>query len=83
MEYILERLLRTETSAMISIADQKIFTELGVKNYQFIHIDGCKCKLCSDIDGRVFILSEYFVGLTAPPLHPNCNDRAVPVVNEE
>ena len=30
------------------------------------------CSLCADMDGKVFKMSDYQVGLTAPPFHPWC-----------
>lgn len=77
IDKILTRLLRTESSAVSSIAHKKIYEKLGVKRYRFIHIDGCDCEKCNDMHDRVFLLSEYEVGITANPLHPNCDDRTM------
>lgn len=30
------------------------------------------CSLCAQLDGKVFRMSDYQVGLTAPPFHPWC-----------
>lgn len=79
METILKRLWRTESSAISSIARKNIFEKLGIKKYQFIHVDGCVCERCSDMHNRIFPIAEYIVGVTANPLHPNCNDITVPI----
>lgn len=81
METILKRLWRTESNAISSIARQKIYEKLGITHYRFIHIDKCNCEQCSDIDGQVFPISEYVVGVTANPLHPNCRDTTEPIAN--
>ena len=81
MEKILTRLVRTESSATSSMLRQTVYKELGVKKYRFIHIDGCTCEKCNDMHNRVFLISEYVVGATANPLHPNCDDTTMPVVD--
>jgi SPP1 gp7 family putative phage head morphogenesis protein len=40
--------------------------------------DGHTCELCQPMDGKVFKLSERMVGVTAPPIHPNCRCATVP-----
>lgn len=79
METILKRLWRTESNAVSSIARKQAYEKLGITKYQFLHLDKCHCEECSDMDGRVFPVSEYEVGVTANPLHPNCRDITVPV----
>lgn len=81
MEKILTRLWRTESNAISSLSRQRIYETLGIKKYRFVHIDGCHCEVCSDMDNRVFPVSEYEVGVTANPLHPNCRDITVPIQN--
>lgn len=81
MEKILKRLLRTESNAVSSLARKQIYETLGVKKYRFLHLDGCKCEKCADMHNRVFPLSEYIVGTTANPLHPNCGDTTEPVAD--
>ena len=80
MDTILARLWRTEANAVSSLARQKIFKELGITKYRFIHVDGCTCEKCSDMHNKVFPISEYVVGITANPLHPNCKDRTEPIM---
>lgn len=80
MEKILKRLWRTEANAVSSIARKKIYEELGVSRFRFLHLDRCECEKCSGMDGLVFPLSEYIVGVTANPLHPNCRDITEPII---
>lgn len=75
----LKRLLRTEANAVSSLSRKQVYKTISVKKYKFIHNDGCNCKTCTDMDGQIFPLSEYEVGVTANPLHPNCRDYTIPV----
>ena len=81
MEKILRRLWRTEANAVSSITRKRIYEELGITKYRFLHLDKCDCEKCSNMDRLVFPLSEYIVGITANPLHPNCRDITEPVMN--
>lgn len=81
IETVMKRLWRTESNAISSICRQKAYETLGIKKYKFVHVDGCSCEKCSDLHGRVFPVSEYEVGITANPLHPNCNDTTMPVTD--
>lgn len=80
IDKIIRRLWRTESNAISSIARQKIYEELGVNRFRFLHLDKCDCKKCSNLDGLVFPISEYIVGVTANPLHPNCRDTTEPIM---
>ena len=79
MEKILKRRWRTESNAISSIARQKSYEQLGIKKYRFIHDDKCVCEKCTAMDGQIFPVSEYVVGVTANPLHENCRDYTLPV----
>ena len=39
--------------------------------------------LCQDMDGRHYPMSQYEVGVTAPPFHPWCRSTTVPYFNDE
>lgn len=81
METILKRLWRTEANAVSSIARHEVYKTLGVTKYRFLHLDGCVCEVCSGMHKQVFPISEYVVGVTANPLHPNCGDITEPILN--
>ena len=82
METILKRLWRTESNAVSSITRGRIYETLGVKKYRFLHLDGCHCEVCTNMHGQVFPISEYIVGVTANPLHPNCGDVTEPIIEK-
>ena len=67
------RLVMTESAYFSSAAQKDCFASLGVERYKIVaSFDHDTCALCGDLDGKVFKMSEYEVGLTAPPFHPWC-----------
>lgn len=72
----------TESTAVGSLARQKIFRELGVEKYQFYtKEDERRCETCGAMHGLIFPMSAYEVGVTASPMHPNCRCWEVPVLD--
>lgn len=83
MENVLERLVGTETTAMTSLVRNEIFKELGIDKYQFFtRADERVCETCGPMHGMIFRTSEYEVGVTASPIHPNCRCWEVPIVGD-
>ena len=67
------RLVMTESAYFASAAQKDSFTALGVERFKVVAtFDKDTCGLCGGMDGQVFQMSEYQVGLTAPPFHPWC-----------
>lgn len=67
------RLVMTESAYFSSAAQKDCYTALGVEKYKIVaSFDHDTCELCAAMDGKVFKMSEYQVGLTAPPFHPWC-----------
>ena len=67
------RLIMTESAAFSSAAQKDCYEELGVERYKVVaSLDRDTCELCGAMDGQVFKMPEYQVGLTAPPFHPWC-----------
>lgn len=76
-------LVMTESAAASAQARKKCFSELDVDRYQFdAALDGRTCETCGSMDGKVFKMSEYEIGITANPLHPNCRCCTVPYFAE-
>lgn len=76
-------LIMTEAAAASAVARKKCFSELDVDRYQFdATLDGKTCDICGALDGKVFKMSEYEIGITANPLHPNCRCCTVPYFDE-
>lgn len=73
------RLVQTEETAIASRANQNAFKELSVDKYQYIAtLDSRTSDICQTFDLRVFEISQYEVGTTAPPLHVNCRSTTAP-----
>ena len=67
------RLVMTESAYFASAAQKDCFNALDVERYTIVaSFDHDTCELCAGLDGKVFKMSEYQVGLTAPPFHPWC-----------
>lgn len=73
------RLLMTETAAIASMAQQDCFKELDIKQYEIVAtLDTRTSEICRDMDGKVFDMKDYQVGVTAPPFHPYCRSCTCP-----
>lgn len=73
------RLVMTESAAFSSAAQKDCYNALDVEQYQLIEtLDNETCELCSALDGKVYKMSEYQVGVTAPPFHPWCRGCTAP-----
>ena len=77
------RLIMTEAAAFSSAAQKDCFDELGVERFRVVAaLDRDTCELCGAMDGQVFKMSEYQVGLTAPPFHPWCRCCTAPYFDD-
>lgn len=73
------RLVMTESAYFSSAAQKDCFAALDVEKYKIVaSFDHDTCELCAAMDGKVFKMSEYQVGLTAPPFHPWCRCCTAP-----
>lgn len=80
IDYVVETLGLSESTAIGSMARQKIFNELGISKYQFYtKVDERRCETCGAMHGLIFPISAYEVGVTASPLHPRCRCWEVPI----
>ncbi len=77
-------IIQTETAAISSAAQKDCYKELDVKEYEIVEtLDSRTCDVCADLDSKVFKMSEYQVGVTAPPFHPRCRGCTAPYFNDE
>lgn len=73
------RLIMTEAAYISQAAQKDCYKELDVEQYQFIAtLDSRTSEICQAMDGQIFPMSAYQIGVTAPPLHPNCRSTTVP-----
>jgi SPP1 gp7 family putative phage head morphogenesis protein len=78
------RMVMTEQAYFSSEAQKDCFKELDVDQYEIVAtLDSVTSDLCRSMDGRVFNMSEWEVGVTAPPFHPWCRTTTVPYFDDE
>lgn len=78
------RLVMTESAVFANKARKECMENLGVQEFEVIEtLDGITCPKCGSMDGKHFPMSEYVVGVTAPPFHPNCRGCTSPYFDDE
>lgn len=77
------RLVMTESAAFASAAQKDCFKELDVEKYQILAtLDSRTSAICQEMDGKVFKMSEWEVGVTAPPFHVWCRTTTIPYFDD-
>ena len=77
------RLVYTEGAYFQMASQGDCFNALGVKKFQFIAtLDDRTSDICRDMDGKVFDMKEYAVGVNVPPLHPWCRSCTAPYYDD-
>lgn len=72
-------LVMTESAAIASATQKECFRELDVERFQFdATLDGSTCEICQSMDQKLFKMSQFEIGVTAPPIHPKCRCCTVP-----
>lgn len=72
-------LVYTESSYFSEQAQREVYKELDVEEYELVEtLDSHTCEICGPLDGKVFPMSQYQPGITAPPFHPRCRGTTVP-----
>jgi len=78
------RIVRTETTAMASIAERETYKQAGVTQYEYMStLDSKTCPTCGPMDGQRFEMSAWTMGVTVPPLHPNCRCTTIPYIPDD
>lgn len=78
------RLVMTESAFIASSAEKDSFKELGVEEYEILAtLDTKTSDICRAMDGKHFPMSQYQIGVTAPPFHPWCRSTTVPFFDDE
>ncbi len=73
------RLVMTESAAFASFSQKDCYDDLGVEKYEIVETpDNETCEVCGELDGKVFNMSDFQVGTTAPPFHPWCRGFTAP-----
>lgn len=78
------RLVMTEAAFFHSASTKDCYKDLGVERYEVLAtLDKRTSDVCRALDGKVFRMSEYEVGVTAPPFHTWCRTTTVPYFDDE
>ncbi len=78
------RLVMTESAYFSSVSQKDCYSDLGIKEYEIVAtLDSHTSEICQELDGKVFKMSDYEVGVTAPPFHCYCRTCTVPYFNDE
>lgn len=81
--YAATRLVQTEQAYFHSVSQEEAFKDLDVEEFEIVAtLDLHTSEICQDMDGQHFKMSEYEIGVTAPPFHPNCRSVVVPYFDD-
>lgn len=83
-KYNASRLIMTESAYFNSLATNDELKDLGVDQFEILAtLDSHTSSICRAMDGKHFNVSDYKVGVTAPPFHPHCRTTTVPYFDDE
>ncbi len=78
------RLVMTESAFFSSAGQKECFNSLNVKQYEIVAtLDTHTSEICQKLDGKVFDMKDYEVGITAPPFHCWCRSVTAPYFDDE
>jgi SPP1 gp7 family putative phage head morphogenesis protein len=77
------RLVMTESAAFASASQRDAFNALNVKRFEIVAtLDNRTSEICQELDGHVFNMKDFEVGVTAPPFHAWCRTTTVPYFDD-
>lgn len=77
-------IVMTESAAFANEARRDCMKKLGVEQFEVVEtLDSRTCDICGNMDGRHYNMSDFQIGVTAPPFHPNCRGCTVPYFGDE
>ncbi len=79
--YAAERLIRTETTYFVTMADLHAARQRGTKRLRFVAtLDQRTSEECREHDGKIIPIGDAVPGRNIPPLHPFCRSVIIDVV---
>jgi len=73
------RLIMTESAYFGSAAQKDCFNDLDVEKFEVVAtLDNRTSDVCQSMDGKVFDMKDFEVGVTAPPFHVWCRSCTAP-----
>lgn len=77
------RLIMTESAALASASQRDAFNALDVEKFEIVAtLDNRTSEICQELDGRVFDMKDFEVGVSAPPFHAWCRTTTVPYFDD-
>ncbi|MCM0743665.1 polymorphic toxin type 50 domain-containing protein [Clostridioides difficile] len=77
-------LIMTESAFFASASRKDCFNDLDVEKYEIVAtLDLRTSNICRELDGKVFDMKDYQVGVTAPPFHCRCRTTTAPWFEDE
>lgn len=78
------RLIRTESCFLSGELTAQAYEECGIKKYRYVAtLDLRTSKICRELDGKVFLVSQRQAGKNYPPMHPWCRSTTISVIDDE
>lgn len=79
-----DRIIRTELTQIQNRGALDTYAAAGLKHYEIHSADDERTNndICSEMNGKVFLISNAQVGVNMPPFHPNCRCSIMPVIEE-
>ncbi|MGG6514246.1 UNVERIFIED_CONTAM: phage head morphogenesis protein, partial [Clostridioides difficile] len=79
-----KNLIMTESAFFASASRKDCFNDLNVEKYEIVAtLDLKTSNICRELDGKVFDMKDYQVGITAPPFHCRCRTTTAPFFSDE
>ncbi|MCP3283000.1 polymorphic toxin type 50 domain-containing protein [Clostridioides difficile] len=79
-----KNLIMTESAFFASASRKDCFNDLDVEKYEIVAtLDLRTSNICRELDGKVFDMKDYQVGVTAPPFHCRCRTTTAPWFEDE
>lgn len=77
-------LVMTESAFFASQSQKDCYNDLDVEKYEVVStLDTKTSKICQDLDGKIFEMKNYEVGVTAPPFHNFCRTVTAPYFEDD
>lgn len=74
-------LVMTETAYFHSASQKDCFNDLNVEKYKVIAtLDMKTSEICREMDGKIFDMKDYQIGVTAHPFHNRCRTVEAPCI---
>lgn len=79
-----KRLVQTESAAIHASSRKSMFKQMGIEKYEILAtLDTRTTEICRGLDGKVFNVKDYEVGITAPPFHVYCRSTTIPYFDDD